>query len=114
MCIEVCPSNATNAQLILTLVASVEAPYLVLHSPLLAFKAVLSSWSLVAICALIATGVTGITGLYYLVPNCLCTIYVRVYRFCRGMGMNAYVPFVTYVRRTWEHIYAYVAFVTYV
>ena len=30
------------------------------------------------------------------------------------MGMNAYVPFVTYVRRTWEHIYAYVAFVTYV
>ena len=39
-CIELCPSNATNAQLILTLAASVEALYLHLHRPLLPSKGV--------------------------------------------------------------------------
>ena len=50
--IEVWPSNATNAEPISTLPASVEAPYLHLYPPLLAFKAVLRTRSLVGICAL--------------------------------------------------------------
>ena len=54
VCIELFPSNPTNAQRISSLAASVEAPCLHLHSPLLASKAVLSSWSLVVICDLIA------------------------------------------------------------
>ena len=57
--IELCPSISTNAQTISTLVASVEAPYLHLHSPLIPSKAVLSSWILLVIC-------------------------VRVYMVCRG------------------------------
>ena len=53
VCTELCPSNATNAQPISTLAASVEAPYLHLHPPLPAFKDVLSSCRLVVVCALI-------------------------------------------------------------
>ena len=53
VCIELCPSNATNAPPISTLAASVEAPYLHLHPPLPAFKDVLSSCRLVVVCALI-------------------------------------------------------------
>ena len=64
MGIEICPSNATNAQPILRATASVEAPYWHLHSPLPASKAVLSSWRLVVVCALITTGVTGLASKY--------------------------------------------------
>ena len=65
LCIELCPSHATERPSISAPRASVEAPYLHLQSPLLAFKAVLSS----------------------------------------SEYMNAHVPFVTYVWRTWEHMY---------
>ena len=54
MCIELYPSDATSAQLLSTRAASVEAPYLHHHSSLLTSKAILSSWILVVICALIA------------------------------------------------------------
>ena len=57
MCPRVCALSfvpRTEALPISTLAASVKAPYLHLHSPLLASKAVLSSWSLVVICALVA------------------------------------------------------------
>ena len=57
-----------------------EAPYFALHLPLLGSTAVLGSWSLVVICAVIDTGATGITGSFHLVPHDMCTIYVRVYR----------------------------------
>ena len=56
LCIGVCPSHTTNAQPISTVVTSVEAPYFALHLPLPASKTVLSSWSFVVICALIARG----------------------------------------------------------
>ena len=119
LCIRVCwcvyalrfIPNATNAQLISTLAASVEASYLHLHSPLLASKAVLSSWSLVVInmcstCQGEVPAETGITGWYQLVPR---PIYVRVYFGMKRYQVhlyhtheyiNAYVPFVTYVWRT--------------
>ena len=56
LCIDVCPSHTTHAQPISAARMSVEAPYLHVHSPLLASKAVLSSWSLVMICPPIARG----------------------------------------------------------
>ena len=49
---ELGPSNATKAISISTPRVSVEALYLRLHTPLPASKAVLSSWSLVVICAI--------------------------------------------------------------
>ena len=52
VCLELCPSNATKAQPISTPTVSVDAPYLHLHSPLLASKSVLSWWSLVVVCTL--------------------------------------------------------------
>ena len=64
LCIEVRPSHTTNAEQISPLVTSVEVPYYDFHPPLPASKTVLSSWSLVVICPLIAPGVTGITGWY--------------------------------------------------
>ena len=91
LCIEFCPSQATKARPISRATASVEAPSLRLHSPLLASKAVLSSWSLVVICALITTDVTGITGWYQagtrLVPRTIYEGIVYMYeniRVCTG------------------------------
>ena len=56
LCIDVCPSHTTHAQTISTRATSVEAPYFALHPPLPASETVLSLWSLVVICALIARG----------------------------------------------------------
>ena len=56
LCIGVCPSNTTNAEPITPFVTSVEAPYYALHPPMPASKTILSSWSLVVICALILRG----------------------------------------------------------
>ena len=75
MYIELCSSNATEKPSISTLAASVEAPYLHLHSPLLTSIAGLSSWSLVLVSALIATGATRMTGSYHLVSR---TIYEKI------------------------------------
>ena len=63
-CIEVWPSHTTNAEPVSPLATSVEAPIFALHLPLPASKTVLSSWSLLVTCPLIAPGVTGITGWY--------------------------------------------------
>ena len=57
-------SHTTNAEPISTVVTSVEALYYAIHPPLPASKPLLSSWSLVVICPLIAPGVTEITGWY--------------------------------------------------
>ena len=78
VCIEVWPTHTTNAEPIAPLVTSVEAPTYVLHPPLPASKAFLSSWSLVVICLLIASGVTGITGWY---DNRLVVPEVPLYKF---------------------------------
>ena len=56
VCMDVCPSHTTHAQSISAARAAVEAPYFALRSPLPASKTVLSSSSLVVICALIARG----------------------------------------------------------
>ena len=53
VCLELCPSKSTEITSISSSRAPVDAPYSHLRSPLLASKAVLSSWSLVVICALI-------------------------------------------------------------
>ena len=66
VCIEVWPSHTTNAEPISPLVMSVEASVYAIHPPLPASKTVLSSWSLVVICPLIAPGDTGITAWYVL------------------------------------------------
>ena len=63
-CIEVWPSHTTSAGPISPLVTSVEASTNALHQPLPASKTILSSWSLVVICPLIAPNATGITGWY--------------------------------------------------
>ena len=56
LCIEVWPSHTTHAQPISAAGAAVEAPIYALHQPLPASKTVLSSWSLVVKCRLIARG----------------------------------------------------------
>ena len=56
VCIEVCPSHATKKKSISAARAAVEPPYFALRPPLPASKAVLSSCSLVVICALISRG----------------------------------------------------------
>ena len=56
LCIEICPSHTTERPRISAASMSVETPFLRLRSPLLASKAVLSSWSLVVICSLIVRG----------------------------------------------------------
>ena len=104
---------------------SVEAPCLHLHLPLLASKAVLSSWSLVMICALIARGKLKTeqkfqagtssyfqagTSSYHALYKYDNIGYVEVpedHLFNTYEYMNAYVPFMTYVWRTW-HLGAYI------
>ena len=54
LCIVVCPSHTSHAQPISTFVTYVEAPYFAPYPPLPASKTVLSSRSLVVICALTA------------------------------------------------------------
>ena len=56
MWIEVWPSHTTNVEPISAARAAVEAPIYALHQPLPTPKTVLSSWSLVVICPLIARG----------------------------------------------------------
>ena len=74
VCVLVCAiwtlSNTTNAHQISTRAASVPAPYLPLHPPLLVFKAVLSSWRLVVMCALVATERFQLELNYRRVPAC--------------------------------------------
>ena len=53
MCIEVCPSHATETPSISAAREAVEAPYLDPHAHLPASTTVLSLWSVVAVCALI-------------------------------------------------------------
>ena len=106
--------------------ASVEAPYLHFHSPLLAPKAVLNSWRMVVVHTLITRelpAVTGITGWYHLVPR---TIYESTVHMYENIGyfqvpgdhlyntyeyMNAYAPSVTYVWRTWDNIGIYLVLI---
>ena len=101
VCIELCPSNATKAPPISTPTASVEASYFHLHPPLLASKAVLSSWSLVVVCALTTTCVTGITGWYRLVLRTIREhiIYVRIYGIYVQVPRGSPVAFLSCVVR---------------
>ena len=87
-CIGLCPSNATKGPLISPLEASVERPYLHLHSPLLASKSGLSSWSfggdmffnhqghVPAVEKLVPPGTT-----HYIRKH---SVYVQEYMVCRG------------------------------
>ena len=120
VCIEVYPSHTTNAEPISTLVTSVEAPCYALHPPLPASKAVLSSWSLVVICALITTGVTGITAWYdnrLVVPGTRhdirehSSIYVREYSVYTGTRASHRL-FATYWYHVLVWIYEYNSIVT--
>ena len=70
VCIEVWPFHTTSAEPISAVMAAVEAPFYALHSPLPASKTVLSSWSLVVVCPLVAPNATEIeartiTGSWY-------------------------------------------------
>ena len=86
MCIDLCPSHATERPSVAAARVAVEAPYFAFNSPLLASKAVSSSWGLVVMCALIARGkfkpereFQAGTSSYH-----VRIIYVREYRVCRG------------------------------
>ena len=93
VCIGVCPSNATEAPPISTATASVEARDLHLHPLTFASKAVLSSWSLVVVCALITREKFQRNWNYRLVPGSryqalytrvqqyVCTIIYGIYRY---------------------------------
>ena len=78
VCIEVWPSHTTSAETISAARAAVEAPIYALHHPLPVSKPVLSSWSLVVICPLIAPDATGITDWY---DNRLVVPEVPLYKF---------------------------------
>ena len=56
VCTGVCPSHTTEKPSISVARAAVEAPSFAVHLPLPASEAVLSSWSLVVICALLRGG----------------------------------------------------------
>ena len=66
-----------------------EAPYFA-HPTLLASKAVLSSWSLVVICALNDTSITGIKGSYrtyiYVYQVLYIYDYIGYLEVCRNTG----------------------------
>ena len=116
VCIEVYPSHATEKPSISAAREPVEDPYFALHSPLLASKAVWSSWSLVviSICALIARGEfnpelvfrAGISSYFWTSSYHALYKYEnigyaevpedRLYNTHVNEYMNAYVPFVTY------------------
>ena len=119
VCIELCPSHATNAPPILRSTAFVEAHYLHLYPPLLASKAVLSSFSFQGgnTCSNYqeyVPGVTGISGIYqagttrtrHYIEG-VHSIYVRVYVECTGTRFTCSVRTVCDVwrRSIYMHVF---------